>query len=191
MLIPLFKSGGSKRKLDMKKHIRSLIRLLNSHIPECLIGAEIGVWKGELSQAVLSTFPRLHMILVDPWEQSTDGGGITGGTIDVLANAKAEAFHNLSEFRDRVAVMETQSSVAAKKIEPCLLDFVFIDARHDYENVKVDLQTWYPKVRPGGLVCGHDYSRHKKGVIRAVHELADEHGRDVGNMPGLVWWFLK
>jgi hypothetical protein len=46
---------------------------------------------------------------------------------------------------------------AATKIPDHSLDFVYIDARHDYESVKEDVEAWCSKVRPGGIMAGHDY----------------------------------
>ena len=50
------------------------------------------------------------------------------------------------------------------------LDFVFIDAQHDYDSVKKDIEIWTPKLKPGGLLSGHDYQPNFKGVIQAVDE---------------------
>lgn len=36
-------------------------------------------------------------------------------------------------------------------------DFIYVDARHDYKGVLVDLQTWWPKLKHGGIMGGHDY----------------------------------
>ena len=36
--------------------------------------------------------------------------------------------------------------------------FIYIDGDHRYEGVKIDIEAWYPKVRKGGLICGHDYT---------------------------------
>jgi predicted O-methyltransferase YrrM len=47
------------------------------------------------------------------------------------------------------------------------LDFVFIDGSHDYESVCKDIDAWLPKVKPFGILAGHDY-RHYEGVRRAV-----------------------
>jgi hypothetical protein len=46
---------------------------------------------------------------------------------------------------------------AAAQIPPASLDFAYLDGRHDYESVKEDLEAWYDKVRPGGILAGHDY----------------------------------
>ena len=46
---------------------------------------------------------------------------------------------------------------AAKKIEKATLDFIYIDARHDYCGVTQDLQAYWPLLKPGGIMAGHDY----------------------------------
>jgi len=62
---------------------------------------------------------------------------------------------------------------AAKLYEDASLDFVFIDASHEYEDVKNDINAWLPKVKMGGVIAGHDYPW--ESVAKAVHEvLADE-----------------
>lgn len=63
------------------------------------------------------------------------------------------------------------------------LDFVFIDASHDYDSVKADIKVWLPKIKDGGLLAGHDYG--SPGVSRAVNEAFNiESG--LGNK-GNVW----
>lgn len=60
------------------------------------------------------------------------------------------------------------SSVWASKFIKNNLDFVFIDADHDYENCRDDIAAWLPKVRKGGIIAGHDYDGTFPGVVRAV-----------------------
>ena len=59
---------------------------------------------------------------------------------------------------------------ASKKYEDNSIDFVFIDANHDYDYVKKDIEAWFPKVKTGGVIAGHDYHKHWKGVVKAVDE---------------------
>jgi hypothetical protein len=74
--------------------------------------------------------------------------------------------------------------VAASLIAPESLDFVYIDASHDYESVKQDLACWWPKVKFGGMFAGHDYFEHyeyvKFGIIEAVDEFAAKNSLTVG-----------
>ncbi|MRS02168.1 class I SAM-dependent methyltransferase, partial [bacterium] len=61
---------------------------------------------------------------------------------------------------------------AALNYQDGSLDMVFIDAAHDYDNVRADIAAWYPKVRLGGMLAGHDYEENWPGVIQAVNEFA-------------------
>lgn len=49
-------------------------------------------------------------------------------------------------------------------------DFIFIDADHEYESVLADLNAWFPKLKPGGVIAGHDWSNEFLGVEKAVRE---------------------
>ena len=67
----------------------------------------------------------------------------------------------------------TTSARAARLFQPVTVDFCFIDADHSYESVLADLRTWWPKVKPGGTLAGHDYRQSDPwlvGVTPAVHE---------------------
>lgn len=71
------------------------------------------------------------------------------------------------------------------------LDFVFIDAIHSFEAVSSDLNAWFPKVRRGGLVAGHDVSW--SGVREAVEQFLGDKGLAGYFTPSTsdVWFFLK
>lgn len=66
-------------------------------------------------------------------------------------------------------------------------DLVFIDGPHTYANVRQDILAWQPKVRPGGIVSGHDFMCGHPPLLWAVSEqhLAEEiHVA----MDGVWWW---
>lgn len=93
----------------------------------------------------------------------------------------------------RVGIHATGSVAASKRILGGSLDLVFIDGAHDYESVSQDLKAWWPKLRPGGVMAGHDFSMSFPGLMRAVLEF-------VSLLPGRTevyldtdysFWFFK
>lgn len=73
--------------------------------------------------------------------------------------------HNLQDY---ITVIKSCSWEAATLFEDNSVDFVFIDADHQYESVKKDITAWYPKIKIGGIMSGHDYIS-KFGVADAVN----------------------
>lgn len=70
-----------------------------------------------------------------------------------------------------IIYIQSQSSIVADNFEDKVLDFVFIDATHEYEGISEDIKCWLPKVRSGGILAGHDYhATDWPGVVRAVDE---------------------
>lgn len=65
------------------------------------------------------------------------------------------------------------TSEAAKNFVDASVDFVFVDADHSYEGVLKDLRAWWPKVKAGGRMAGHDHTLAFPGVIQAVAEFFD------------------
>jgi predicted O-methyltransferase YrrM len=62
--------------------------------------------------------------------------------------------HNLT---DTVELIKNSSIEASKRFPDSYFDFIFIDASHDYQSVKEDLNLWYPKLKEDGMIAGHDF----------------------------------
>ena len=67
--------------------------------------------------------------------------------------------------------MWTDSTRAAYAFEPGSVDFVFLDAAHDYDGIKSEIQAWLPRLRKRGVIAGHDHTALFPGVKQAVDEL--------------------
>ena len=135
------------------------------------IGAEIGVWRGEFSESILKRWDGV-LLLVDSWKPKE---GYEHKKKEHEEN-KAETVARTEKF-NRSVIMHMDSKEASKQISDGRLDFVFIDGDHSYEGVQNDLKLWYPKIRSGGLFCGHDYldgfnGETQFGVKSAVDEFA-------------------
>jgi predicted O-methyltransferase YrrM len=70
-----------------------------------------------------------------------------------------------------VQILPQLSTIAARSFPDNSCSFVFLDADHEYSSVKEDLEAWVPKVKPGGIIAGHDYEDPLwPGVAKAVNE---------------------
>jgi len=58
--------------------------------------------------------------------------------------------------KEFVTPLEQDSESASKLFSDNSVDFIFVDAGHEYSSVTIDLQSWYPKLKPGGIIAGHD-----------------------------------
>ena len=135
---------------------------------------EVGSWKGKSTAFLLveawNKSPRIEIYAVDTWLGSEEHAGkecIKNGTLydQFLANVKPVS---------RQLVPLRMSSLKGANFFPDRsIDAVFIDAAHDYENVKADIAAWLPKVKKGGVIAGHDYMCGWPGVDRAVAEAFD------------------
>lgn len=152
---------------------------------EPLIGAEIGVKNGRFIQHLLSQFSSLEMYAVDPWEPQpfANESYVLWDFDDIYTEYQSR----IEPYRLRVREMRMYSHDAVHHIPDKALDFVFIDAQHDYGSVVTDITAWAPKVKPGGLLSGHDYNKIKfPGVCCAVEELVD--GFEVGDNDTWFKW---
>lgn len=178
-------------KMQHRSLVRQLIRTFGEAGPSN--GAEVGVYRGQLTAVMLDAFPDLMLTLVDPWRAGVAPVRAIKGDewlkFDQFRwdEIYKEVLHNIGPATHRCRVMRMLSEQAAAQIEDDSLDFVFIDADHSYESVKHDIELWMPKVRR--LICGHDYGGKNDrvgvwGVRRAVDEAF---GDQVKVRSGLIW----
>jgi hypothetical protein len=149
-------------------------------------GAEVGVKRGEYSEVLLEGWSGRHLISIDPWLSApeTDYVDVANVAQETHDRYYEETVDRLARFGERSTVWRMTGSEAADRIPAHCLDFVYLDARHDYVSVKQDLDTWMEKLRPGGILAGHDYldgtfAEGHFGVKSAVDELGAAHGLSV------------
>jgi len=146
-------------------------------------GVEVGVYRGEYSALLLQSWKGARVYSVDPWlefppDEYTDVCNLS--MRDQESNYQTTT-NRLGHFGNRSVVLRQTSKDAAKRFPDSSLDFVFIDAQHHYEAVKEDIELWAAKVRPGGVIGGHDYLNGRiesgeYGVKRAVDEWCGNFG---------------
>ena len=132
---------------------------------------EVGSWKGRsaafMAVEIINSNKNIKFDCVDTWK-----GSIEHTTYDVITEEKLyDVFlSNIEPVKHNINPIRMTSIDASKLYEDNSLDFVFIDASHEYEDVKEDILAWLPKVKIGGILAGHDYDTFE-GVNRAVDEI--------------------
>ena len=135
---------------------------------------EIGCWKGKsaayMCVEIANSDKNIEFFCVDTWEGSVEHEGIKE-----LPKLYDIFIDNMRPVGEYYFPLKMTSLEAVKKFKDNSLDFVFIDASHEYEDVRDDIIAWYPKVKPGGIIAGHEYYHEEydwfPGVKQAVNEL--------------------
>lgn len=155
--------------MTARPHSHVVAELVERH--DWRAGAEIGVFRGDTLFHLLDTFERLAMLGVDLWVNPPDGryARFNMPAIGSQVMRKAVGYGN------RCLMFHMESAEAASQVVDGSLDFIFIDGDHSYDGFVADLAAWSPKVRPGGMITGHDW--HHEGVDRGLAELLPDHQR--------------
>lgn len=136
-------------------------------------GAEIGVADGRHSLTLCEAIPGLLLYCIDPW--APYAGNRRGGPQEQHDRNYATARERLAPYN--AVFVRGHSMDAVAGIDFKALDFVYIDGNHARAYVKADLDAWAKRVRPGGIVAGHDYYHFNgAGVVEAVNEYTAEYG---------------
>jgi len=115
-------------------------------------GAELGVWYGATFFKLLESLRNLYLIGVDSWMESDKFTHHKNQAVNMIeVNSRRLSYAGRSE------ILNMTTEEAAREIPNSSLDFVFIDASHDYNSVFADITNWMPKVKPYGFLVGHDY----------------------------------
>lgn len=170
--------------MDIKKR-KNLTKIINLNNFD--LGVEIGVFKGEYSKFLLENCPNLFMYCVDLWDSSAmSKKNMYNG--DELFEKVFLEFQE--KYKDRFSLMRKSSVEASYCFENNSLDFIYIDADHSYSAVCRDIESWWKKLKIGGLFGGHDYSSAGiKGVIKAVSKYFDNINVTKERCPS--WWLIK
>lgn len=207
-------------KADKNLHRKEIITLLASILLESLLkGAEIGVFKGTTTEYLSKHLSIKYLLAVDPWAHSLEyedckplmkefkkfnnlGERTEASSWDDLYR------YVLSKFADsNVKIIRGTSAEAINEVNE-ELDFVFIDGDHSYEAVLKDISLWCGKLKPNGLILGHDYTwngdhKTKRPVCRAVNDFFSTHSnqfkppidpnrnRLINRSYDRIWWQQK
>jgi hypothetical protein len=144
-------------------------------LPRGGVVAEVGVAFGEFSRQIMDVCAPRTLYLVDLWDpgEARYGSPALDATRERM-RAEIDA--------GRVQLVRGLSWEGLASLPEASLDWVYLDAAHDFESVRRDLDAALPRLRPGGIIAGHDYTRwssqgvNRFGVVEAVNAFCAREG---------------
>lgn len=140
---------------------------------------EVGCWKGRsvcyLAVEIINANKNIKVDCVDIFEYSNNQSDIGA---DKYENIYAQLLDNIKPVRHIVNPIKGESYIVSKFYPFKSLDFIFIDAAHDYDNVLKDIMSWFGRLKNGGIIAGHDYES-SDGVRSAVNDFFGENNIQV------------
>jgi hypothetical protein len=171
------------RKLELKIY-DNRESMIDDILPEGAVLAEIGVFKGDFADKLLSCNPsQFH--LIDCWAKGpVMSGNADGNNVERIADGEKlfDLVSNRFKFNETVIIHRDMSFNVLGKFDDNSLDAIYVDGDHSYEGVKRDLTLAVKKVKKYGLIMGHDYemnmtkakTAYNFGVKRAVDEFCEK-----------------
>ena len=138
---------------------------------------EVGSWKGRSSSfmavEIINSKKNINFDCIDTWEGSIEHFEDNKPWVTEFQKDKdflySTFLKNTQSVSDVINPIRKRSHDAAISYKNRSLDFIFLDASHEYKDVLLDLQLFYPKLKRGGIIAGHDYANFD-GVWNAVDE---------------------
>jgi len=178
---------GNKKMLNLDKKIWRKFKIKsNDNLPYCAkkadrntlalffsemnfnYGAEIGVRRGSYSKILCEANPKLKIVCIDPWAPYAEANL-------KKQNKNYETAKNILR-KYKAQIYKKTSMEAIDLFENNSFDFVYIDAAHNFDNVMTDIIYWEKKVKPGGILAGHDYFHMShNGVVFAINAYTRAH----------------
>jgi hypothetical protein len=133
---------------------------------------------------IINSGKNIKFDCVDNWEYIEEQKEIPE---DMFGGLYETFLKNIEPVKHIITPIRELSWDGAKHYEDKSLDFIFIDAAHDYESVKKDINAWFPKLKDGGIIAGHDYT-WCDDVKKAVNEFFE--GKTIYENEG-CWIYLN
>mgnify|MGYP001602773977 CR=1 FL=1 len=149
-----------------------------------LIGVEVGVNKGYNATYICDIIKPKILYLIDPWNNFFDpaSGEVIGETQYFTTKELLKPFPCCKIIKDI-------SYNAVNTFDNESLDFVYIDSEHTYPSVLQEVKQWYPKVKKGGILSGHDFTQLQ--VKNAIIDFCRENKIDKLYGQSEDFWFRK
>lgn len=159
---------------------------ISKSVPRDGIVVEVGSLYG-LSSFTWSTSvnPSTKVYCIDPWVREQ-------WIIDLVETKNPDApIFSFEAFSHYTAGLKNITAIkgyspAVVKDWSAPIDVYFDDAIHNNPILKANLTFWLEKIKPGGVICGHDYCEEWPDVIKEAKSIARELGAKI-RVVGTIW----
>lgn len=150
--------------------------------------AEVGVKSGRTSKRILLE-KNIYLWMIDPWKPLDDYQRWDLEQCESYCR-KAMKVTDFAKERRRIIRGTSKEAIKWAELEMAIFDMVILDANHNYENVKFDIENWYKRLRRGGIMIGRFYNK-KEGVTKAVDEYVKNNKIELHTNEGYGWYFYN
>jgi SAM-dependent methyltransferase len=151
---------------------------------------EVGCWKGRSTSFIgaICNANGTRLVCVDHWKGSRDVLQPRYETALAVEDVEQTFRSNMRALGIDVEIIAEPSVIAAQRFEAQSVDRVFLDGSHDHASVAQDLVVWSERLRPDGILAGHDYGPKHPGLREAVDAFALSRELTVRRGPRDIWW---
>lgn len=145
-------------------------------LPIGFSGCEIGIFEGAFSNYIIEKKNPRKYYMVDVFEGMAVSGDKDGNNMKTIS--LEQSYRSLSEKyknNKQIIIYKGISDLFFQQIESNSLDFAYIDGDHGYHAVRRDLENARDKVKPNGIISGHDYTERFPGVMLAVDDFLSQY----------------
>jgi hypothetical protein len=178
----------------MEKTFKNRTEMIKS-LPKNMKVAELGVFKGDFSKELFEIMLPSNLYLIDIFNGIMGSGDKDGNNMQYInLNEHYTNLNNYFTSFSNVKLLKGTTLEQMSKFEDDYLDMVYIDASHEYLDVKNDLEISYHKVKSNGYILGHDYEPNRfPGVVNAVNEFCDKYNLSINSLSddGLPSFLIK
>lgn len=168
----------------MRESLKAFKEVYSSRIVKAI---EVGVADSRNARKIMDNLRIERLYLIDSWHSKYNKNCFKW----------LKKTSELWEDDKRIIIIKANSSEAYTLFQPESIDYIYVDGGHSYDVVKSDIDRYYPLVKKGGMLSGHDYSIDMPDrVFSAVNEFADRYSFVVHHMENNGekvddWWIWK
>ena len=139
---------------------------IKTQLPDNPKVLEIGVEHGHFSHKIMNVLEPSELHLLDPWDWNPSNGkvysvghmtNVPTAHSSVNMQIKIERAYEKEIAEGKVHIHRGYSNELVDNFEQGYFDFIYLDGCHLYDSVKQDIEDYHKKVKPDGILGGHDY----------------------------------